>query len=178
MPVLEVGGETIGQSAAINFYVAAELGLMGDTPLDGAKVVMIQEHIKEMAGAWRGVMPYGVKLVPEMLDKWFGTGAQDRSPAPADAAAGKERCMRWWAERIEVVVGEGGFAVGSKLSLADVLIFRHFADGPSNVMEPFGSKERTDAVLASCPKLSAIIARVAEEPGMQKFLAMRAEKGL
>lgn len=178
MPILEVDGESIGQSAAINFYVAAELGLMGDTPLEGAKIVMIQEHLKEMSAAWRGVMPMGAEVTPEMLNKWFGGGSEDRSPAPADAAGRNERFFWWWAGRIESVVGEGGFAVGSKLSLADVLVFRTFADGPSNVMEPMGSKAHTDAALAACPRLSAIIGRVSAEPGMQKFLEMRAERGL
>ncbi|RYY86126.1 hypothetical protein EON63_06250 [archaeon] len=39
MPVLEVGGESVGQSAAINFYLASELGLMGSSNLEAAHII-------------------------------------------------------------------------------------------------------------------------------------------
>merc|ERR1712113_1224278 len=103
-----------------------------------------------------------------MVDKWFNTGAEDKSPSPADGAGRNERFAKWWFARIEACVGEDGFAVGSKLSLADVLIFRTFADGPSNVMtEPMGSQKHMDAALATCPKLKNICDNVASLPNMQ-----------
>lgn len=48
MPLLNVGSESIGQSAAINFYVAAENGLLGEGNLQAAQIMAISEHIKEM----------------------------------------------------------------------------------------------------------------------------------
>lgn len=178
MPLMEVGGEAIGQSAAINHYLATEFGMMGGSALEGAKIINIVEHVKEMSAARMNVMPFGKEVTPEMVDKWFNTGADDKSPAPADGAGRNERYLKWWIARIEACVGDGGFAVGSKTSLADVVIFRTFADGTSNTQEAMGSKEHTDKALASCPKLKLICETMAANPNMQKFLAWRAERGL
>merc|ERR1740121_3316346 len=158
MPLMEVGDDSIGQSAAINYYLSAEFGMLGDSSLEGAHIMSIQEHIKEMGAARMSVMPFGQDITPEMLEKWFTTGAEDKSPAVADGS-NRERYCKWWAARIEAVVGDNGFAVGNKISLADVLIFRTFADGPqakADQLEPMCSKAHTDAILATCPKLKKI----------------------
>lgn len=173
MPLLEVDGQSIGQSAAINHYIASELGMMGGSNFEGAQIICIVEHVKEMAAARMAVMPFGAEVTPEMVEKWFNTGAEDKSPAPADGARAGERRFKWWLGRIEACVGDNGFAVGSKISLADVMIFRHFADGPSNTMGAQGDQEHADKALATCPKLKKICETVAAHPNMQKFLAWR-----
>ena len=38
------------------------------------------------------------------------------------------RFLQWFLGRIEAVLGNNGFAVGDKLSLADVLIYNSFAE--------------------------------------------------
>jgi hypothetical protein len=48
MPAIQVGESSIGQSAAVNFYVASENGLLGSSNLEAAQIIAIAEHIKEM----------------------------------------------------------------------------------------------------------------------------------
>ena len=186
MPVCATPAGDVGQSAAINYYLATELGLMGAGALEGATIVSIQEHLKEMGQAYRKLVPYGKEPSAEANDQWFDGGAEDASPAPADMK-NRDRFLKWYAGRIEAVVGGGGFAVGASISLADVLLFRAFGECLSDAQatdtvkpwskEPFGSKARTDKVLAGTPKLRAIIAQVAANPGVARWLAERGVQG-
>jgi len=89
--------------------------------------------------------------------------------------------------RVEGVVGSDGYAVGGKMSLADVMIFNMFADNlsegetlgelPGHRRECFGSKTRTDAALAAHPKLKAIVDQVAANENVKKWMATRGKQG-
>jgi len=183
MPLLTVGSDNIGQSGAINFYLATELGYMGNSTLEGAQILAISEHLKELKLAYYKCCPYGSQPPVEALDTWFNTGAEDRSPEPADMKRRSERYLKWWMGRIEDVVGKDGFAVGSKISLADVLIYNMFkehlneAEASPNFAKwrlgAFTSKDRTDAILATFPKLSSVCNTIAEQPNIQKWLKIR-----
>jgi len=186
MPVLSVGEDSIGQSAAINFYVASENGLMGSSTMEAAKIIMISEHLKELMTSYRKLVAFGAEPSEETLDKWFSSGATD-AEGPADRAGFETRYLTWFMNRIEATLGTSGFAVGTSLSLADVLIYNTFADTlqpeeaaadfPRHRAEPFASKSRTDEKLAACPKLSASIAAVAANENIQKWLATRGVQG-
>lgn len=63
----------------------------------------------------------------EELDTWFNTGADDVA-GPAVRATRATRRLKWYMGRISVIVGDAGIAVGTKLSLADVLIYHAFAE--------------------------------------------------
>lgn len=187
MPLLRAGSESVGQSAAINFYVASECGLNGSNNMQAAQILSISEHLKEMKQKYGTLAPYGVEPTTEVLDSWFDTGATDASPAPADGSARDTRFLGWWMGRIEAVVGSGGIAVGDKISLADVLIYNTFAEhlkddeaaeGVAKFRrEPFGSKARTDAALEKHPKLKAICESVAANESIQKWLGSRGVQG-
>lgn len=185
MPVLEVNGEHIGQSTAINFYVASETGLMGANTLEAAKILAITEHLKEMNTAWRGLVAYGTEPSAEALDKWFNQGAKDVTGV-ADRAGYSTRYATWWMGRIEACLEDHGFAVGNKLSLADVLLYNTFGetlaaeqagDMPQWKRECFGSKALTDAALAKHPKIARSVAAVAANANVQKWLATRGVQG-
>jgi len=186
MPVCSSEAGDVGQSAAINFYIASELDLMGSSTFEAATIIAIQEHLKECGAAFRQKVPYGAEPTEEGMNAWFDGGAEDRSPAPADGSKRSERNINWWIGRIEGCVGEGGFAVGSKISLADVLLYNAFAEfledsqaAPSVAQfkrEPFASKARTDAALAAAPKIQAICAAVKAHPNVAKWLGMRGEQ--
>jgi len=105
----------------------------------------------------------------------------------ADRAGYSTRYLTWWMGRIEAgIESNSGFAVGSKLSLADVLLYYAFgetlseADGAATSAgnrAPFASKERIDAKLASHPKIAASVAAVASHPNVQKWIATRGPQG-
>jgi len=186
MPVVAVGDESVGQSMAICYYLAAENNLLGTSNLETAKILSIGEHLRELLTAFRSIVPHGTEPTSENLEKWFEQGATD-STGPADRAGHSTRFLTWWLGRIEAVLGSEGFAVGNKLSLADVQLFfvlgeylredEAAADFPQWKREPFGSKARTDAILAKFPKVKASVDSVANNANVQKWRAARGVQG-
>ena len=185
MPLITVPGVgDVGQSAAINYYLAAELNFMGKNHFEAATVLSIQEHVKEMNAAFRVIVPYGKAPAPEALDMWFEGGPVDRSPAPADSKHRSKRNLAWFAARIDACLSDSGYAVGTSTTLADLLIYNAFAEvlhdheaAPSVAAykkEPFTSKSRTDAVINECaPKVAAVCAAVANNPRIKAYLENR-----
>jgi len=186
MPVAAVGESSVGQSFAINYFIAAENNLLGSNNLEAAQILAIGEHLRELSTAFRAIVPYGTEPTAEALEKWFEQGATDTT-GPADRAGYSTRFLTWWLGRIEATLGDKGFAVGDKLSLADVQLYFTFADYlredetaadfPQWKKEPFGSKARTDAILAKHPKLLASVDAVRNNANVQKWLATRGVQG-
>lgn len=186
MPIAEIGDTSIGQSGAITFYFAAEYGLLGDNNLEAAQILAISEHLSEMLTAFRTVVPFGSVPTPESLEKWFETGATDIT-GPAVGADRSTRYMKWWLGRIEAVLGNNGFAVGNKLSLADVLMYNIFGEtlrdeeakesAPIWRRTPMSDAAHVEAALAAHPKIKASVDAVANNVNFQKYLRIRGPQG-
>eukprot|EP00429_Kryptoperidinium_foliaceum_P135830 CAMPEP_0176285312 /NCGR_PEP_ID=MMETSP0121_2-20121125/52301_1 /TAXON_ID=160619 /ORGANISM="Kryptoperidinium foliaceum, Strain CCMP 1326" /LENGTH=218 /DNA_ID=CAMNT_0017625785 /DNA_START=1 /DNA_END=657 /DNA_ORIENTATION=+ len=186
MPICSVGDANIGQSGAINYFIASENGLMGENNLEAAQIISVLEHLKEVNTSFRSIVPYGTEPTEEALNKWFEEGATD-STGPADRAGHSTRFLTWWMGRIEAALAEKGFAVGNKLSLADVMLYFMFAehlrdeecaaDFPKFKREAFCDKARTDAKVVQFPKIKASCDAVANNANIQKWLAMRGVQG-
>jgi glutathione S-transferase len=186
MPILSVAEGSVGQSTAINFYVASETGLLGSSSLEAAQIIAITEHLKELMTAWRALVPYGTEPSAEKLDQWFTQGATD-SEGVADRAGYATRYAKWFVGRIENTLGSTGFAVGNKLSLADVSLYNTFAEVMTDAEAPaetpqwkkecFGSKARVEELLKSSPKIQASINAVASNANFQKWLSVRGPQG-
>lgn len=166
-------GAVIGQSMAIYNYVAATTGFLGSSPAETAKIVSFVEHCKEVKAAWRALAGWG-PVSDETVAKWHNadTPSTDFS-GPSVRATASTRVLPWWARRIEADLPGGGFAVGGKLSLADFELYNTFGES-MNDKEPFGDKAKTAALLAAhAPKLAAVVATVAANEGVQKWIAVR-----
>jgi len=184
LPLLRVDGVSIGQSAAINQYVAQSVGLYGKTPLEAARIQAIAEHIAELRLAFRGLVPYGVEPSAEALDKWFNEGATDVSGV-ADGT-NRSRYLKWFTGRIEATLQDNGFAVGNSISLADVLLYNVYAEvlgkdeggseKPPYALHFFGSLERTNEVVKHHPRLTKILKTVQANPNLQKWLGQRGKQ--
>lgn len=177
-----VGDQAIGQSSAINHYLATECGLMGKCNVEAAQITSVSEHVKEMTASFKSVVPWGKQPSPESLDKWFNGGSNDLSGV-AVRTGQSSRYLNWWMGRMELSLGTKGFAVGAQMSLADILLFNAFMDTlspektasgvPRYRCEPFGDKARTDAALAKHPKILASCNVVAAHPNIQKWIKNR-----
>jgi glutathione S-transferase len=182
MPVASIGGKSIGQSSAINFYIASECGLVGNNNFETAQIISVAEHIKELYQSYMKLVPWGSEPSAENSDLWFNQGSTDVT-GPADSDGQPSRYLTWWGGRLEATLGDEGYAVGNKLSLADVLIYYTFAetlaadqappDFPQHRREPFGSKARVDAFLEKHPKIKASCDAVFNNEGIQKWRAIR-----
>ena len=175
LPTINCAEGTVGQSAAINFYIASECGLMGSSTFEAAKIIEFSEHIKELNTAFRALVPWGSTPSEEKMAIFFDSEEATDYEGPADGSKRSARQLKWFLGRMEKLVGGDGFAVGGKLSLADVLLYNMFADklAPGKG-EPFESAARTDAALDKCPKIKACIASVADHENVKKWLVTRA----
>ena len=190
LPVLDVvvdGKKTvIGQSLSIWYYVASECGLLGDSPLEAAQIICLVKHIEEMGEVVAKAVPWGTAPTPESLASLFDDATATDYSGPADGSKRASRNVLWHAKRLEGIVGTGGFAVGNKISLADVLIHNRFGDSlpeagnekiASFMREPLKSLAHTQKLLASCPNLSQIVQNVANHAEVKKWLETRGPQG-
>lgn len=145
IPVIEAGGFKLAQSKAIERYLAKKLGMMGKTLEEEAWVDTINEHVGDIAAAFGG---------KSSDEKWF------------------KEAMPAYMKKLETTLGEStGFAVGDKVSLADVALYRLLKD-----MQPaYDPKFLADveASYGACPKVKAIVANLDNHAGLQKWLSER-----
>ncbi len=184
MPTLDVSGHgAVGQSLAQYFFVASTCGFAGSSAFEAAKCLELAEHLKELKTEWSKLVPYGTSPTPEQLDTWFNAGGNDTS-GPAGSQG--SRYMTWYMGRIEAsLTGTDGFAVGSKLSLADILMYNTFAEHleesessqPEDKRYPFQSKALSEGALSKYPKISASCNKVKEHAGVQQYLKTRGPQG-
>mmetsp|Transcript_7720 Transcript_7720/g.11050 ORF Transcript_7720/g.11050 Transcript_7720/m.11050 type:complete len:247 (-) Transcript_7720:68-808(-) len=160
-PVLVTSdGVTIGQSKAIERYLARQMGLMGQTPTEEALVDCVAEHCRDVKDA--------------QMRKGFSMFAKDKTDEEKAALRKEwyETDMPTMLEKIDNVVkatGTEGFAVGSSPSLADVNIFSLLRDCMAT------DKEDVTKAAKNCDALNAIADAVANSPGVAKWLKERPE---
>ena len=69
-------------------------------------------------------------------------------------------------KKIEAVTGDNGFAVGDKMSLADIVLY-------CALTQAFSDADKAAASFADCEKISAVLENVAANQGVQKWLETR-----
>ena len=110
LPILTVDGKyQIGQSKAIERYLAKKFGFFGSTLEEEARIDSIGEHIRDLV-------------------QQFST-AKGKPADEVDAAKAKFYAdLPSWFAKLEKVLDGDRFAVGDKLSLADVYIRQFLKD--------------------------------------------------
>jgi glutathione S-transferase len=162
VPVLVTpDGATIGQSKAIERFLARQMGLMGKTPTEEAFVDCVAEHCRDVKDAQmrKGFSAFTKNKTDEeketAREEWFGTD------------------MPQMLEKInEAVKSTGtteGCAVGSAPSFADVAIFCLLRD-----CMPSDKYHVTNAA-KNCDVLNTIADSVAANTGVAKWLSERPE---
>ena len=91
MPFASFGEDSFGQSAAINFVVASECGLMGSSTFDAGHIIGLSEHLKEMIQAYMKLVPWGTEPSEEALTAWFEVSSGGFYPAWL-----RPRWWWWW----------------------------------------------------------------------------------
>ena len=91
VPLLESAQGSIGQSAAINFYVASECGLMGTSSFEAAQIVNFNEHLNELNAAYRKAHPYGTEPDEEKIKDFFENSNANDYAGPANRAVSGDR---------------------------------------------------------------------------------------
>mmetsp|Transcript_33613 Transcript_33613/g.79588 ORF Transcript_33613/g.79588 Transcript_33613/m.79588 type:complete len:205 (+) Transcript_33613:1-615(+) len=150
IPTLEVEGISIGNTAAIERFVAKRIGMYGKTDLEAALIDQTCENIADISAdfikAKGGPGPAGA----EKGDEWLKTKLPE------------------WAAKLEKSIGSNtGFAVGEGTTTqADVRIY-YFIHGY------FDAKEAVLEGFKDSPKCMAIATRIAADPLVVSYLAGR-----
>ena len=177
VPVLEEcgGGFALGQSPSISRFIGRELGLMGRDEAEAAQIDAVVEHVRDIRHAFatfRG------------SNSWFGEVDRQKSSdgRSSDTRVRERRNLRWWLRRLDSCVGDQGFAVGSRASIADASLYFCFGEvcaelkgGPyESAAEPFGDLAATRrAMQAESPNLARIVERFPSLPGVREYLECR-----
>ena len=124
---------TLCQSKAIERYLARRFGFMGGNDLEAAQIDSLCECIRDFKDAYQPVRKMENK--EEAMQKWFG-----------------ETLVAKLSD-FEKLIGDGGYAVGSSLTLADFVIYSFLVDF-------FDDKEGIAFSMRSCPKLQKLVETV------------------
>ena len=72
MPVLKTPeGAVIGQSSAINYYLATTLGMLGSNPVEAAKILSLSASLGELREAYSKMVPWGTEPSAEAIKAFF-----------------------------------------------------------------------------------------------------------
>lgn len=165
LPFLEVEGEVISQSKAIERFLATKFDMMGSTPLEAAKIDSLCEWVRDFKDMYQKVRAAPVDEKEEAKTKFFGETLQERLTAfnkiVAVSASNEESVFNFTGS-------EQLYAVGNKLSLADIVIYAF-------LVEFFDDKEMAQKSYEMCDKLKAIVNTVSSLEGVKKWLLERPE---
>ena len=154
VPLLEVDGVKIGQSKAIERFLAKRFGFAGSSDVEEAIVDALCETIRD------------------------GKDTYQKKRSIADADEKKAAMEKYFAEELPEFVakaeasvpeGPGPFLVGGKLSLADLHWFQFLA-APKGF---FDNAEGAKAAFQACPKIKAAVEAVAANPEIQAWIEKR-----
>ena len=116
LPFLNVGEGIISQSKAIERYLATRFKMMGDTSEEGALIDSYCEYIRDFKTAYQAVKRKENR--EEALKEWFKTTLPERLMAFDKLLFGN---MDF--QNMVTPPANRQFAVGDKLSLADIVIY-------------------------------------------------------
>lgn len=152
LPVLEVDGERIGQSAAIAHYLASQFGLAGKTPIESFKCHSLAEYARDMIAAFYNFVFYekDEKRIAELKEKFEKVTLPDIL-SKLESYAAKN-------------AGASGFLVGDALSYADLAIYA--------TVEAVDLSLKRD-ILANFPLLTKNKEAVAKNPRIAEWLEKR-----
>lgn len=159
--LLTPDGQTIGQSKAIERYLARRCGLMGRTPEDDAIIDCIAEHCRDVKDAAR--------------QKGFSKFTKNKTDEEKarDRAEWFEKDMPEMLRKIDEAVQETsastGYSFGNTPTYADVVIWALLRDCFADDLED------TTKAAEKCSSLNAIADQIASNPGVSKWLKERPE---
>jgi prostaglandin-H2 D-isomerase / glutathione transferase len=153
-------GVAIGQSKAIDRFLAKKFGFMGKDDIEAAQIDCIAEHCVDVRKAQndKGFSMYNKKNTAEeketLRNEWFNTDLPTMLGKIEQCVAQTSRAK--------------GFAVGSDTSYADVAIFALLKDG---IME--AEQDVVDKAAKKCELLVSIANRIAQHEKVVKWIKTR-----
>mmetsp|Transcript_127482 Transcript_127482/g.271827 ORF Transcript_127482/g.271827 Transcript_127482/m.271827 type:complete len:227 (-) Transcript_127482:97-777(-) len=154
VPYLEVDGVKVGQSKAIERFLAKELGLAGDSALQFLQIDAICEQVRDIKEAYNNCKRGKEGAEKEAaLATWFG------ETLPADV------------KKMEGMIpaNKGPFLFGEKISLADLTVFQFLAAHQGFYDNTEGAK----ASFQACAAIKSAMEATAENEGVKAWIEKR-----
>jgi glutathione S-transferase len=155
LPVLEYNGVKVGQSKAIERFVAKKVGLMGSNEAEEFQIDSIACHVIDIKDAYKAAKTAGADDKEVAMKKWF----EETLP---ELLAKVEKSLP---------VASGPWLVGNKISYADVS-FYYFLRDPKGFFDDIDGAAKA---LATAPRLNAACEAVFKDEGISAWLAKRPE---
>jgi glutathione S-transferase len=158
VPFLNVGDGVISQSKAIERYLAHRFKIMGETFEEGALIDSYCEYIRDFKTAYQAVKRKENR--EEAMKEWFGL------TLPQKLVEFDKLIYENIDFQNMITPLPRQFAVGNKLSLADIVIYSFLTDF-------FDDKESVRSACSNCNVLKAIVKDVGEIPQIKKWVENR-----
>jgi len=140
VPILVYNGVAIGQSKAIERFVAKRLGLFGSNEIEEARIDCIGEHMRDVKQKYSDAIR---KKSGDELQESKNDFFLNYLPAVS--------------KKIEKYLDPYGFAIGRQISYADVVLHQFYRDGFNDEQDEVKSLN----AVADCPKIKSSIDKVA-----------------
>jgi len=157
LPFLEVDGEVVFQSKAIERYLASRFDLLGSTPLEAAFIDSIGETIRDFKDGYQKVRNSPAETKEAAIQTYFSETLPPLLLSLNNIIKSKQTTE---------VIDETTFVSGHKLSLADVQIFLFLTDFFDNKELVFSAYENLDVI-------KAIVENVGSLVSVKKWLSTR-----
>ena len=148
LPYLEVDGVIIPQSKTIERFLARRFNMMGDTDVQCAQIDSICECVRDFKDMYQKVRALPEEEKDEGMKEWFTVTLVEKLAL------------------LENLLGEGGFSVGGRLSLADVVLFAF-------ITQFFDNHEASYNATLATPKLRAVVDTVASHEKVIEWIEKR-----
>jgi glutathione S-transferase len=157
LPRLEVDGQVIFQSKAIERYLANTFGLMGSTPLEAAFIDSICETIRDFKDSYQKVRNSSAETKDAAIQTYF-------SETLPPLLFSLNNIIK--AKQISDEISSNTFVIGNNISLADIVVFLFLTDF-------FDNKDLVAIAYENCANLKAIVTNVGALESVKNWLANR-----
>jgi glutathione S-transferase len=147
LPYLQVNDQIIPQSKSIERFLAKKFNLYGDNDIHEAQIDSLCEYIRDFKTEYQNYRKYDDNEREAQMNKWF----QQVLPSK----------LIMFEELINL-----NYAIGNKLSLADIVIY-------SFITQFFDNQEAAYKSIEDCPKIKSIVQTVQELESIKNWIKNR-----
>ena len=145
LPYLEVDGNVICQSKAIERYLAHRFNMMGSTLIESARIDSICEAVRDIKDLYQSVRKTPEEERQQAMDKWFNETLVERLNLLSNLCDSNNL--------------DNSFSVGNELSLADVVIYcliTQFFDNKEGSMNAASQNKTISSIVENISSISAV----------------------
>ena len=148
VPFLKVDGSVICQSKAIERFLGRRYNMMGNSDVEAGIIDSICEVVRDIKDMYQKVRRLPEEEKEAGLQEWFGVTMPNKFLD------------------LEHILGNDGYAVGTRTSLADIVLF-------ALVTQFFDNKEGAMNATNNTPRLRSIVQNIADNEAIKNWLDTR-----